>query len=102
MRRLTVIISAGVHLVFAPVFELPQSETGEFDLESTVHQTRAGPQVPVELQVAFVNELHPLKHKPTGSNQELNKNKSCCVNEVTHVDDVVSERQFKHPVQLDV
>ncbi len=58
-------------LVFAPVFKLPQSEAREFYLESTVHQTCAGLQVPMKSQVTFVNELHPLKHKLTASKHKL-------------------------------
>lgn len=45
------------------VSKLPQSEAGEFDLESAVHQTCAGLQVPVKFQATLVNELHSLDHK---------------------------------------
>lgn len=48
------------------VFEFTQSKSGKFDLKSTVHQTGAGLQVPVEPQTTFVDKVHSLKHKQMG------------------------------------
>lgn len=47
----------------AATSELPQTKAREFDLQPTVHQAGAELQVPVEPQVASVDELHPLKHR---------------------------------------
>jgi len=47
--------------VLGAVFQLPETEAGQFDLQPAVHQAGAGLQVTVRLQAALVKELHPLE-----------------------------------------
>lgn len=65
VKSLTSIIGVfrRVELISGAVFKFPQSKPGKFDLKSAIHQTGAGLQVPVELEITFVDKVHSLKHK---------------------------------------
>lgn len=89
-----------VYMISDAIFKFTQSKSGKFDLKSTVHQTGAGLQVPVEPQTTFVDKVHSLKHKQTGSSYFVCKIWDFWEPKRTHVDDVVSEGELEHPIQL--
>lgn len=91
----------------AATSELPQTKAREFDLQPAVHQAGAELQVPVEPQVASVDELHPLKHRQGRGGEDgggRSRWRSWRSNSwfVTDVDDVVSEGQFEDSIQIHI
>lgn len=68
LNSLTTIIAVfyQVYPIFGAVFKFIQPKPGKFDLKSTVHETRAGLQVPVKLEITFVDKVHSLKYNQMG------------------------------------
>lgn len=79
LNSLTTIIGVfcQVYPISGAVFKFTQSKPGKLDLKSTVHQTGAGLQISVKLDITFVDKVHSLKHKQMGWDHSVFKNLGC-------------------------